>query len=139
MEHHPQQHQPQHQYRSNEFIAATSPPTVAANESQADERRKLVTACINTKGQGVGNWDKKEVLGRGAFGIVWRGVLHSNGTNIAVKQIHTDGLGEGELKVSSKNKNKQPAIHCSIIPCDTMLYIVRIVRHAHHIVVVLAY
>jgi serine/threonine protein kinase len=95
---HPHQ---QHQYRPHEFVAAgNSPPAAAPSEAQADERKKLVTACISTKGQGVGDWTKKEVLGRGAFGIVWRGVLHSNGTNIAVKQIHTDGLGEGELKVS---------------------------------------
>ncbi|CAN0301877.1 unnamed protein product, partial [Phaeothamnion confervicola] len=37
------------------------------------------------------------VLGRGAHGIVYRGVLAS-GASVAVKQIRTEGMGDAELR-----------------------------------------
>lgn len=48
---------------------------------------------------GVGEWTKHEVLGRGAHGVVYRGVVVDTHESIAVKQIRTNGLGKSELQV----------------------------------------
>lgn len=47
----------------------------------------------------IGAWSQGEVLGRGAHGVVRKGVVIRTGQIIAVKQIHTIGIGHAELKV----------------------------------------
>lgn len=50
---------------------------------------------------GVGEWTKCEELGRGAHGIVYRGVVADTGENIAVKQFQRSGAGSADLKVGT--------------------------------------
>ena len=71
---------------------------MAPKDELSEERRRIIAACLSAY-EGVGGWDKCEVLGRGAYGVVWRGELHSTRESIAVKQINTDGMGETELMV----------------------------------------
>lgn len=47
----------------------------------------------------IGEWHRREVLGRGAHGVVHRGVVVRTGQSIAVKQIHTGGMRQAELQV----------------------------------------
>lgn len=49
---------------------------------------------------GVGAWTKCEMLGRGAHGVVYRGVAAGSGESIAVKQIQLHGMGGSELQVT---------------------------------------
>lgn len=47
----------------------------------------------------IGEWSQGEVLGRGAHGVVRKGVVVQTGQIIAVKQIYTIGMRHAELKV----------------------------------------
>ncbi|KAG5181874.1 ha-tagged protein kinase, partial [Tribonema minus] len=50
------------------------------------------------KGQGVGEWVLGRMLGRGAFGVVYKARLVPSGETVAVKTINIDGLNENELR-----------------------------------------
>lgn len=47
----------------------------------------------------IGEWYRKEVLGRGAHGVVHRGIVVRTGRSIAVKQIRAGGMRQAELQV----------------------------------------
>lgn len=66
----------------------------AANENNY-HRNNIVSNASN----GVGEWTKCELLGRGAHGKVYRGVVGTMGESIAVKQIQINGMGRSELHV----------------------------------------
>ena len=48
---------------------------------------------------GVGKWTRCEVLGRGAHGVVYRGVVEETLESIAVKQVQMNGTGRSQLQV----------------------------------------
>ena len=50
---------------------------------------------------GVGKWTRCEVLGRGAHGVVYRGVAEDTLESIAVKQIQTSAMGKSQLQVGA--------------------------------------
>lgn len=60
-----------------------------------------------TSFNGIGDWRKCELLGRGAHGVVYRGVLAATGESVAVKQTHTKGISRSELQVSNDWVNSQ--------------------------------
>lgn len=47
----------------------------------------------------VGEWRRCELVGRGAYGVVYRGELVATGQSIAVKQIQTTGTQKSKLQV----------------------------------------
>lgn len=49
---------------------------------------------------GVGKWTRCEVLGRGAHGVVYRGITEDTLESIAIKQIQTSAMGRSQLQVS---------------------------------------
>ncbi|CAM9375108.1 unnamed protein product [Chrysoparadoxa australica] len=92
---------------------------------ERDRRDKDATSChrrLSSKRgvgklsyQGVGSWARHEVLGRGAYGVVYRGELKS-GRMVAVKQIRIDGMGESELKaVENEIRMIQQLAHPNVV------------------------
>lgn len=83
----------------------TSTTTVtAANAAVSMSTRLKGTSTSVDPGSyenGVGEWTKCEELGRGAHGIVYRGVVADTGENIAVKQFQRSGAGSADLKVKT--------------------------------------
>ncbi|CAN0022736.1 unnamed protein product, partial [Discosporangium mesarthrocarpum] len=75
---------------------SVSPITVRRERGMTDH---AVSGDVGFAQESIGAWEKREVLGRGAHGVVFRGVLTSTGENIAVKQIDTCGMGADDLKV----------------------------------------
>eukprot|EP01041_Mallomonas_annulata_P010167 gene10167-21193_t len=45
----------------------------------------------------VGPWEKIKVIGKGGSSTVYKGILKSNGTFVAVKEIQTDGLNKDQI------------------------------------------
>lgn len=69
------------------------------------EHTRIVHDTANGKvgyENGVGKWTRCEVLGRGAHGVVYRGVTEDTLESIAVKQIQTSAMGKSQLQVLSK-------------------------------------
>lgn len=77
--------------------AAVSMSTRLKNTSTSSSS----SAGLGSYENGVGEWSKCEELGRGAHGIVYRGVVAETGENIAVKQFQSSGAGSADLKAST--------------------------------------
>ena len=87
---------------SNRGTSATT-VTVANAAVSMSTRLKSTSTSVGPGSyeNGVGEWTKCEELGRGAHGIVYRGVVADSGENIAVKQFQRSGAGSADLKVNT--------------------------------------
>lgn len=85
----------------------------AANENN-HHRNNIVSNASN----GVGEWTKCELLGRGAHGKVYRGVVGTTGESIAVKQIQINGMGRSELHVCHSISSVVYDITVVLLLCD---------------------
>ena len=88
---------------TNRGGSATSTAVTAAKAAVSMSTRLKNTSTSAGPGSyenGAGAWTKCEELGRGAHGIVYRGVVADTGENIAVKQFQRSGAGSADLKAS---------------------------------------
>ncbi|CAM9203576.1 unnamed protein product [Ascophyllum nodosum] len=59
---------------------------------------------------GVGKWTRCEVLGRGAHGVVYRGVVEETLESIAVKQVQMNGTGRSQLQAAANEIDMLPRL-----------------------------
>lgn len=80
-------------------------PRMTHQSREKLEHTRTVQGTANGKvgyENGVGKWTRREVLGRGAHGVVYRGVTEDTLESIAVKQIQTSAMGRSQLQVLSQ-------------------------------------